>query len=69
MNYLEHVKLEVEKVYRQERDNETAHQTEDALYEEVLRWIASGEISGEDAALCAKEALKTVDVNFERWFA
>ena len=69
MNHLDHIKREVAEVYKKERDNETAHQIEDELYEQVLRWIASGEISGEDAALCAAEALKTADVNFERWFA
>jgi len=69
MNYLNHVKREVKEVYKKERDNETAHQIEDQLYAQVLRWIASGEISGEEAALCAAEALKTADVNFERWFA
>ena len=69
MTRLEYVRSSVKEVYKKERDNETAHQIEDQLYEQVLRWIASGEISGEEAALCSAEALKTADINFERWFA
>jgi hypothetical protein len=44
----------------------TAHEVEDAIYLEVLKSIASGTCP--DPAGCAREALKSRDMRFPRWF-
>lgn len=49
------------------RDPEAAHGGEDALYEAVLRAIASGET--DDPAAIAAAALKSLTVEFPRWCA
>lgn len=48
-------------------DDELAHGEEDLLHEEVLRAIADGRCP--DPAGAAREALKTLDLDFERWCA
>jgi hypothetical protein len=48
-------------------DDESAHSEEDGLYGEVLAAIAGG--TCEDPAACAREAIKTADLNFNRWCA
>ncbi len=45
-------------------DDEAAHSEEDKLHQDVLRHYAEQE-NGE----LAREALKTLDLNFERWCA
>ena len=49
-----------------EGDNEYAHIDEKALWLYVLRTIAAGSA---DAQALATEALKTLDLDFERWYA
>ena len=49
------------------KSDEGAHVLEDRLYEDVLRAIADGQCS--DPAGCAREALKSNDFDFSRWYA
>jgi hypothetical protein len=51
------------------RDAEAAHGREDRLYEDVLRFLASGQATKDDAVALATAALKTKDVDFVRWTA
>ena len=51
------------------KDDELAHVQEDILYQDVLKNIASGELSLENAILFAQEALKTNKIDFSRWYA
>jgi hypothetical protein len=48
-------------------DAEELHATEDALYADVLSAIAKGKC--EDPGACARAALKTRDIQFERYCA
>ena len=48
------------------RDSETAHFLEDQLWEDALQSIAKGT---EFPASLAQEALKTRQLNYERWYA
>jgi hypothetical protein len=48
-------------------DGEVAHNAEDDLYRLVLRSISDG--TCDDPAACAREALKTLDIDFARWCA
>jgi hypothetical protein len=48
-------------------DDECAHGYEDSLHQAVLRSIALGEC--ENPQEYAKEALKTLDLDFARWCA
>lgn len=57
----------VEEIKDEELDPEVAHLLEDNLYEQVLNAIASGKCS--DPKSFAKEALKTKDILFRRWYA
>lgn len=57
---------ELDGKYRQERDDEGAHCTEDAIRHDVLAAIAGG---APDAPALAAEALKTDDLEFSRWYA
>lgn len=57
----------VEDIRKMADDDEAAHGSEDGLYERVLQAIADG--TCEDPAVCAREALKTRDINFARWCA
>ncbi|WP_433701746.1 hypothetical protein [Nocardiopsis sp. CA-288880] len=47
-------------------DDETAHSMEDDLYTDVLKAIAGG---APNATELAREALRTVDIDFARWCA
>lgn len=64
---VEDVEREVERIRGMADDDESAHSTEDALWERVLRAIASGET--DDAPGIAAAALKTQTVDFARWCA
>ena len=46
-------------------DPELAHAEEKELWEEVLDWASKGG----DVKQAAKEALKTKEIDFPRWFA
>lgn len=47
-------------------DEETAHAAEDELHTDVLQEIAAG---SPYAAQLAREALRTLDLKFDRWYA
>ena len=47
-------------------DEEMAHVHEDRLYIAVLRHIAKGE---DEHAKLAREALRAVDIEYDRWYA
>lgn len=66
--------LSVEEVIREvalikaiSHDDEAAHGMEDALHQRVLRAIAREKCV--DPVACAREALKTDKIKFERWCA
>lgn len=50
-------------------DPEVAHETEDALYRDILRHIAWGSLKGDEAREVAVEALKTKQLDFPRWMS
>jgi hypothetical protein len=63
---VEDIKRRVAKIDAEKDDDETAHGSEDQLWEDVLKAIADG---AEDPAALAREALKTRDIEFSRWRA
>lgn len=50
-------------------DDEAAHGEEDALRESVLRAIADGSATGDEAREMARIALSTEAIDFNRWCA
>lgn len=51
-------------------DDEAAHADEDELHQAVLAFIAKGDHLGiVDAVELAREALKTTEIKFSRWYA
>jgi hypothetical protein len=62
---VDEVLAQVEKVraYAEKGDNEAAHSREDSLYKSVLEQLAA---SGNKLAIAA---LKTADIEFDRWCA
>lgn len=48
-------------------DDERAHSHEDTLHQAVL--LAIAERTCDDPQACAKEALRTLDLDFSRWCA
>jgi len=67
MMTVEFVKAAVAAVERVGGDDEQAHSQEDDLHLAVLTAIAEG--TCEDPQACAKEAIKTVALDFARWCA
>ena len=61
------VRSRVEDMRAESNDSEMAHYDEDGLYASVLQAIADGRCDGPSE--CAKEALKTKAISFERWCA
>lgn len=57
----------VKEIKEEQSDPEVAHLLEDNLYEQVLTEIAFGKCS--NSKKIAKEALKTKDIPFRRWYA
>lgn len=57
----------VRAIFAERDDPEIAHALEDQPYRELLWAIAEGEC--DDPQGCAKEALKTGDMDFARWRA
>ena len=55
----------LEKIRDRADDPENAHYQEKELWQEVLEWAAAGR----DVQSAAKEALKTTEIDFPRWFA
>jgi hypothetical protein len=64
---VEQVKLEVERIRKMAGDDESAHAAEDDLHQNVLTAIMNGEC--EDPKVCAREAMRTQDIEFARWCA
>lgn len=58
---------QVKEIKEEQSDPEVAHLLEDSLYEQVLNEIAFGKCS--NSKKIAKEALKTKDIPFRRWYA
>jgi hypothetical protein len=48
-------------------DDEVAHGREDALLWDFIKELADGEC--EQPVECANELLKSLEINFSRWFA
>ena len=63
---IEEVKKTVEEIEACKSDYEVAHSKEDALWESVLTEVAK---STSEFSLLAAEALKTRDIDFERYCA
>jgi hypothetical protein len=61
------IKMTVEAIKLKAHDCEAAHGLEDSLHQSVLQAIANGQ--AEDPAECAREALKTRGLDFDRWYA
>ena len=62
------VAAEVERIREMWHDNEKAHSAEDALHRRVLHSIADGLVVG-DVRAVVREALRTLEIDFERWRA
>lgn len=62
---IDEVKDRLAKIDYAKHDDQYAHSLEDELHQDVLLAIATFDC-GNPAAL-AKEALKTLDINFYRW--
>ncbi len=62
----EDVVRRVAKIVGMAGDDEAAHGEEDALHEDVLKAIAAGALN---PAELAAEALKTLEIEFSRWYA
>lgn len=63
---LDDVRRRVGEIADSAHDDEVAHWKEDKLFYDVLYTIASGRRGGK---LLAAEALKSLDLWFERWYA
>lgn len=63
----EAVAASVEKIKASSEDPEVAHSHEDALHQEVLAAIAADNCT--DAKECARVALTSLDIEFDRWYA
>jgi len=62
---VEEVLSEVERIRSIARDDEVAHSFEDGLHQRVLLAISTGTCA--DPAGCARAALTTRDIDFDRW--
>ena len=62
---LDDVKAAVEEISNRRDEDEVAHHHEDALYCDVLAYFAT--FNDERGAL-AREALKTKEIHFSRWY-
>jgi hypothetical protein len=52
-----------------QEDSETAHALEDQLYLDLLKHIATGELTADEAAFMAEAVLTTQLLTFDRWCA
>lgn len=59
----------VERIRRMAGDDEAAHGAEDEFREEVLKVIASGQVTEHTAQELAQIALSTSEIAFARWCA
>ena len=65
---LAEIREAVDAIREETDDPETAHVMEAQLRAGVLQAIADG-VYGLSAPIAAREALKTIDIQFPRWFA
>ena len=63
---VEDVTARVEEIENISGDSEVAHSREDDLWRDVLQAIADG---APNARKLAREALRTEDISFARWYA
>lgn len=63
---VEDIRAEITEIIKRTGDDESQHGREDDLHHAVLLAIAEG---APNAAELAREALKTLDLDFSRWFA
>ena len=61
------VKYYIKEIKNSRHDDEIAHEFEDSLYYDVLRSISTGEC--EDPKECARLAVTTRNISFDRWCA
>jgi hypothetical protein len=66
---LAEAKARVEEIRSAARDDERAHELEDALRRDALKIIARGDLTPADAAKLARVALSTEALKFSRWCA
>jgi hypothetical protein len=64
---VDEVEAEVARIRAMAADDEAAHSAEDDLWHRVLETIASGQ--GDTPWRLAKAALKTKEIEFQRWCA
>ena len=62
-----HVVNQLKYIRRIANDDEAAHAAEDSLHKDVLKAISEGTAS--DPKLCARFALLTANIDFNRWCA
>lgn len=60
------IRRELEEIEACSGDDESAHSKEDGLWESVLCAIADG---ADDPRALAREALRSLDIKFDRWCA
>jgi hypothetical protein len=60
------VRKRVREIRRNAKDDEIAHELEDALRRDVLTAIAKG---AKSAPALAREALRSTEIDFSRWCA
>ena len=63
---VEDIKQRLEEIMAKLQDDEVAHGLEDDLAKDILTAIAHGESNAQDLAM---EAIKTYELDFERWRA
>ena len=67
---IDEIKLRVEGIDACKGDPEHAHVLEDKLHQDVLQAIADGDLFPfHTPAECAKAALSTSRIRFDRWYA
>ncbi len=60
------IQEKIDQITKESGDDETAHALEDALHQDVLRAIASGD---DYPSELARKALTTLELEFARWCA
>lgn len=63
---LEDITKLLNRIEKCKRDDEAAHSLQDQLFEDVLEAISLG---ADNPSMLAKEALKVLNIDFERWCA
>lgn len=67
MMTLKYINKRLAEIHKKHGDPELQHKIEAELYFEVLQSIAEGDC--EDPKACANEALKSMQIEFARWYA